>query len=61
MEHAKEQENIHTTRKYIEILYNSSSSLSSYDSPETSSDDSYDSETRQKPTNNLTYYIEANT
>ena len=50
MEHAKEQERVHTAQKYIEFFSDSSSSLSSYALSETLSDDSSDSGTRQKPT-----------
>ena len=49
-EHAKEKERVHTAQKYIEILSDSSSSLSSDELSETSSDDSSDSGTRQNPT-----------
>ena len=50
MEHAKEQEYVHTARNSIYIFSDSSSSLSADDSSETSLDDSYDSGTRKKPT-----------
>ena len=50
MEHAKEQELVHTPQKYIEISSVSSFLSSSNDSSETSSDDSSESDTRQKPT-----------
>ena len=50
MEHSKEQELVHTAHEYIEILSDSLSSSSSYDSLETSSDDSFDSGARQIPT-----------
>ena len=53
MEHAKEQEHVHTAQKYIYLLSDSSSSWSSDDSSETSLDDSYDSDTRQKPTKSV--------
>ena len=56
MEHTKEQERVHTAHKYIEILSDSSSSSSLYDSLETSSDDSYDLGTRQKQTKPVTLY-----
>ena len=53
MEHTKEQECVHMAHEYIEILSDSLSS-SSLDEPlETSSDDSSDSGTRQKPTKPL--------
>ena len=52
-ENTKEQERIHTAHKNIEILSDSSSSLSSDDSSETLLDDSSDSGTRQKPTKPL--------
>ena len=39
MEHAKEEVRVHTAQKYIEILSDSSSSSSSYDSSETSLDE----------------------
>ena len=54
MEHAKEQERVHTAQKYIEISSDSSSLTSSDDSLETSLDDSSDSGTRQKPTKPVT-------
>ena len=50
MEHAKEQERVHTAQKYIEILSDSSSSSSSDDLSETSLDDPSDSSTRKKTT-----------
>ena len=50
IEHAKEQERVHTAHKYIDFSSDSSSFLSSDDSSETSPDDSSDSGTRQKPT-----------
>ena len=54
IEHAKEQECVHTAHKYIEILSNSSSSFSSDDSSETSLDDSSDLGTWQNPTKPVT-------
>ena len=51
MRHAKEQKRVHMAQKYIEISYYYSSS---YDSLETSSDDSYDSDTSQKPAKPVT-------
>ena len=56
MEHANEQERVHTAHKYIEILSDSLSSSSSYASSKTSSDESSDSGTRQKPTKPVTLY-----
>ena len=44
-----EQERDRMAQTYIEISYDSLSSSSSDDFLETSSDDSYDSDTRQKP------------
>ena len=44
----REQERVHMAQKYIEILSDSLSSLSSDELLETSSDDSSDSGTRQK-------------
>ena len=61
MEHAKEQERVHTALKYIEMLYDSSSSLSSYYLSETLSDDSSDSGTRQKLTKPVTLYNKSST
>ena len=61
MEHAKEQERFHMARKYIEISFDSFSSLSSDDSSEKSSDDSSDLGKGKKPTRHLKYYIEVNT
>ena len=60
MEHTKEQEHVHTARKYIEISSDFSSSSSPDDSSEMSLDDSSDSGTRQKPNKHLTYYIKVN-
>ena len=57
MEHPKEQERVYIEQEYIEISSDSSSSLSSYDSLETSSEDKSDSGTRQKPNKHLKYYI----
>ena len=48
MEHAKEQECVHTAQKYIEILSYSLSSSSSDNSSETLLDDSYYSGTGAK-------------
>ena len=50
LEYAKEQERVNRAQNYIYLLSDSSSSLSSYYSLETSLDDSSDSGTRQKPT-----------
>ena len=60
MEHAKEQESVHTSQESIEKNSDYLSSSSLDDSLEISSDDSYDSGTRQKLTKHLTYYIEVN-
>ena len=54
MEHAKEQERVHTEQKYTEISSYSSSSSPSDESSETSSNDSSDSGTSQKPTKPVT-------
>ena len=54
IDHAKEQECVHTAQKYNEIPSHSSSLLSSDDLSKTSSYDSYDSGTRQKPTKIVT-------
>ena len=50
MEHAKEQERVHTAQKYIEILSDSSSTLSSDYLSKILSNDSSDSGKRQKQT-----------
>ena len=47
----REKEHVHTARKYFEILSDPSSLFSSYELLETSSDDSYDSGTREKQPN----------
>ena len=54
MKHTKEQECVHTAQKHIEILSDSFSPSSPYESSETSSDDSSDSGTRQKLTEPVT-------
>ena len=54
MEHAPEQECVHTAQKCIEISSDFLSSLSSDDLSERLSDDSSDSGTRQKPTKPVT-------
>ena len=61
MEHTKEQECVHTAQKYIEILSDSSSSLSSYDSSELYLEDSSDSGTREKPTKPVTSFNKSST
>ena len=55
MKHTKEQERVHTSQKYIEILSDSLSSSSSDDLLETLSDESSDSGTRVKT--NLTIEV----
>ena len=54
MEHAKEQERVHTAQKYIEISSDSSSLSSSDDSLETLLYYSSDSDSSQKPTKPVT-------
>ena len=61
MEYSKEQERVHTAKKYIEISSGSLSSSSSDDSSETFSDYSYNSGIRQKPTKPVTSSNKAST
>ena len=56
-----EQECVRMAQNYIVISSDSSSSLSSVDLLETSSDDSSDSGTRQKPTKPVTSYNKSST
>ena len=60
-EHAKEQERVHMAQKYIQILSDSSSSLSLYDSSEKSLDESSDSGIRKKPTKPVTSFNKSST
>ena len=61
IEHAKEQERVHTAQKYIKILSDSLFSLSSDNLSEKSSDESSDSGTRQKPTKPVSSYNKSST
>ena len=57
IEHAKEQERVHTAQKYNEISSDSSSSSSSDESLETSLENSYDSGTRKTQPNQFCHLI----